>query len=58
MFSSEGSIQLVMSCEEVYIYILYAYLDDVWVEWTLQVYTSREGGVIPGRTDEVERFKL
>ena len=47
MFSSEGSIQLVMSCEEVYIY---AHLDAVWVEWNLQAYTSRKGGVVQGRT--------
>ena len=46
--SSEGSIQLVMSCGQVYIHIyiytIYAYLD------ADQVFTSREGGVVPGRT--------
>ena len=36
-----------MSCGEVY---RYAYLDAVWVECYLQVYTSRKGGVVPGRT--------
>jgi len=36
-----------MSCGEVYIY---AYLDAVRVEWILHVSTSREGGVVPGRT--------
>jgi len=30
--------------------IKYAYLDPVWVELTLQIYTSREGGVVLGRT--------